>query len=394
MVRKFLNKKQDELDDESARRVELSKNQSTGETAPFEELREDILSANKQIHSLANHLSYQTMKIEKIKRIHEDFEHELDILNGGDGKTVSTHDIKKTEFENLEREFESKKIIGNITSTVEKHGQDRISMLEKQLENERINAVQFNKKIQEDLIKFNIIEEALKSDKGKLESIIKEKTERLVNSEKMSAIGDLASRLAHDMKNPLTVIKGSIQVIKKMNQGKMDDFSLKRIEVIESAIFRMAHQIDNVLDYVKATPLEITQNSLVEILVSAIELVQVPQNITINLPVSDFVISCDQNKLTVVFSNLILNSVQALEMERGAITVRATKNNAYIVIEVEDSGPGISSDVLPKIFDPLFTTKQVGTGLGLSSCKRIIEQHGGTIGVSNNPTRFSIILPC
>ncbi|QLH09950.1 sensor histidine kinase [Candidatus Nitrosotenuis sp. DW1] len=79
--------------------------------------------------------------------------------------------------------------------------------------------------------------------------------------------------------------------------------------------------------------------------------------------------------------------------EKGVITIRATKNNSHIIIEIEDSGPGIRSDILPKIFEPLFTTKQVGTGLGLSSCKMIIEQHGGTIGILNNPTRFSIILP-
>ncbi|WP_179369450.1 histidine kinase dimerization/phospho-acceptor domain-containing protein [Candidatus Nitrosotenuis sp. DW1] len=295
----------------------MSKNQPTNETAPFEELREDIVSANEQIHSLVNHLNYQTMKIKKIKRIHEDFEHELDILNGKNDNSVPMQDFRKTEFENMGREFESKKIIGDITLTVEKQGRDRIAMLEKQLEDEKANAAQFNKKIQEEVIKFTIIEEALKRDKGELESIIKEKTEMLVNAEKMSAIGDLASRLAHDMKNPLTVIRGSIQVIKKTNQDKMDDFSLKRIKVIEDSIFRMAHQIDNVLNYVKMTQLEITQNSLVEILISAIEQVQVPQNITINLPVSDFVLSCDQNKLIVVFSNIILNSIQAIEMKKG-----------------------------------------------------------------------------
>lgn len=394
MVRKFLNKRQNECDDDAARKVELSKNQLTGETEPFEELRDDILSANKQIHSIANHLSYQTMKIEKIKRIQEDFENEINMLNADNDGIAFAKNARKTEFENVGQEFESKKVIGDITSTVEKHGQDRISMLEKQLESEKASTAQFNKKIQEDLVKFNIIEEALKSDKGKLESIIKEKTEQLVKAEKMSAIGDLASRLAHDMRNPLTVIKGSIQIIKKMNQGKMDDFSLRRIEVIEGAIFRMGHQIDNVLDYVKTTPLKVTQNSLAEMLISAIERVQVPQNITINLPASDFVLSCDQNKMIVTFSNLILNSIQAIEMEKGTVIISATKNNSYIVIEIEDSGSGIPPDVLPRVFDPLFTTKQVGTGLGLSSCKKIVEQHGGTIGVSNNPTKFSIILPC
>lgn len=393
MVRKFLNKKTDESDDDSVRKIELAENQTTSETTPFEELREDVLNANKQIHSIANHLSYQKMKIEKIKRIHEDFEHELEILNADNDKIVTVQNNIQTEFENLGHEFESKKIIGNITSIVEKHGNERIVMLEKQLESEKTNAVQFNKKVQENLVKFSILEEALKSDKSKLESIIKEKTEKLVNAEKMVAIGELASRLAHDMKNPLSVIKGSIQIIKKTNQGKMDDFSLKRIEAIESSIFRLTHQIDNVLDYVKTTPLNITQNSLLDMLVFAAEQIQIPQNIDIQFPDSGFVLACDSDKMVIVFSNLILNSVQAIGMEKGKIAIRANKNNSYIIIEIRDSGAGVPIDLLPRIFDPLFTTKQVGTGLGLSSCKKIVEQHNGTIGVSNNPTRFSIVLP-
>lgn len=393
MVRKFLNKKKDGSDDDSIRKIELAKNQTTSETSPFDELKEDILNANKQIHSIANHLSYQTMKIEKIKRIHEDFEHELDVLNADNDAIITVQNNKKTEFENIGKEFESEKIIGSITSIIEKHGKDRISGLERQLESEKENAAQFNKKIQENLVKFAIMEEALKSGKDKLEYIIKEKTEQLVNAEKMAAIGELASRLAHDMKNPLTAIKGSIQLLKKVNQDKLDDLSLKRIKVIENSIFRMSHQIDNVLDFVKSTPLMITQTSLQEILIFSLERIPVPQNITISLPESDFVFSCDQDKMSVVISNLILNSIQAIQMEKGTIAVNVAKNNAYIVIEVTDSGPGIPLDVLPKIFDLLFTTKQVGTGLGLASCKKIIEQHGGTIGVSNNPTRFSIILP-
>ncbi|MBM3903671.1 MAG: GHKL domain-containing protein [Thaumarchaeota archaeon] len=389
MSRKFLNKKSDELDD---RKIELTKTESK-ETTPYEELKTDLVSANKQIHSIANYLGYQTMKIEKIKRMHDDFERQLDMLNADNDQIVIAHQAAKTEFESLGHEFDAKKIIGNITSIVEKQGTERITSMEKQLIDEKEHIAQFNKKLQQNLVQFSVMEEALKSDKSKLESIIREKTEQLVNAERMSAIGELASRLAHDMKNPLTAIKGSIQLIKKVNQDKLDDFSIKRIEVIESSIFRMTHQIDNVLDFIKDAKLNITQASLTEIFVSSIENIRVPQNITLKLPNSDFTISCDAQKLSVAFSNIILNAIQAMEMQKGTITINATRDNSHLVIEVTDSGPGIPADVLPRIFDPLFTTKQIGTGLGLSSCKKIIEQHHGTIGVTNNPTKFSIILP-
>lgn len=388
MTRKFLNKKTDD----SEREIVLSKDESK-ETTPYDELKSDLVSANKQIHSIANYLGYQTMKIEKIKRMHDDFEKQLDILNADNDQVALAHSAAVSEFEGLGHEFDSKKIIGNITGIIEKQGQDRIATLERQLEEEKTHTAQFNKKMQQNLVQFSIMEDALKNDKTKLESIIREKTEQLVNAERLSAIGELASRLAHDMKNPLTAIKGSIQLIKKVNQDKLDDFSIKRIEVIENSIFRMTHQIDNVLDYVKETRLDITQASLTEILVSSIDRIRIPQNISLKMPDSDYVISCDPQKLGVAISNIILNSVQAIEMQEGTITINATKNSSHLVIEIADSGPGISEDNLPKIFDPLFTTKQIGTGLGLASCKKIIEQHGGTIGVSSKPTRFSIILP-
>ncbi|NIP61642.1 MAG: GHKL domain-containing protein, partial [Nitrosopumilaceae archaeon] len=73
--------------------------------------------------------------------------------------------------------------------------------------------------------------------------------------------------------------------------------------------------------------------------------------------------------------------------------VDKSKGQKYLIIKIEDSGPGISSENINKIFDPLFTTKQTGTGLGLVSCKTIVESYGGNISVNNNPTTFTIKLP-
>ena len=93
-----------------------------------------------------------------------------------------------------------------------------------------------------------------------------------------------------------------------------------------------------------------------------------------------------------MFSNLIINAIQAMD-DNGDIDIRLTDLNSSVQLEFEDNGPGISPDTIPKIFDPLFTTKQTGTGLGLSICKSIVEQHGGTISVRSQPTVFTIRLP-
>jgi signal transduction histidine kinase len=96
--------------------------------------------------------------------------------------------------------------------------------------------------------------------------------------------------------------------------------------------------------------------------------------------------------MKVVLINLVVNAMQATGNE-GKIKITSEKTDDKIIIQVEDNGPGIPQDKLVKIFEPLYTTKQEGTGLGLASCKSIIEQHGGKISVNNNPTRFIIKLP-
>ena len=102
--------------------------------------------------------------------------------------------------------------------------------------------------------------------------------------------------------------------------------------------------------------------------------------------------NCDKSKIKSVFSNLITNSIQSIEKE-GKITVSIENELNFLNISFEDSGPGITEDVLAKIFQPLFTTKVSGTGLGLGICKNIIEEHGGKISVHNSPTTFTIKLP-
>jgi signal transduction histidine kinase len=111
------------------------------------------------------------------------------------------------------------------------------------------------------------------------------------------------------------------------------------------------------------------------------------------MPKNDVKIICDSEQTAVVFENLITNAIQAIGEEKGEISIRFIENDASISIEVEDSGKGINDEDMPKIFEPLFTTKQSGTGLGLASCKKIIAMHNGTINVKNNPTVFSVILP-
>lgn len=396
MSRKYLNREEKQSDDDDVlektkKEIFFDKSQSSHLTeSKFDGLGDDIRSLDQHISSLSKALVSQKAKIEAMKKMQTEFEREVGILNPSQ-KPIPIQ-TQKTEFDNLGIEFESDKIIGDITTIVEKQVQNRILVLESQLEEERKNSEEFRKILGQNLKEFNRIEKNLKKEKLRLENEIRDKTRKLVQAERLSAIGELASRLAHDLKNPLSVIKATVQLIRHTNQG-IDELTKKRIELIEGSIYRMTHQVDGVLDFVKATPIKKKPYSLNEIIMSAIQTLLVPQNITINVPKADIILQCDPQKLIVVFANLILNSIQAIENEKGTINIRTKKQQDSILIRVEDTGGGIPQDIIGKIFDPLFTTKQEGTGLGLASVKNIVEQHGGKITVNTNPTVFSITLP-
>ncbi len=114
--------------------------------------------------------------------------------------------------------------------------------------------------------------------------------------------------------------------------------------------------------------------------------------VQLNLPKNDFQIYGNFYKLVVVFSNLVENSIEAMK-NNGVINIFAREGDDHIMIDLKDSGPGIPDDLVKKVFSTLFTTKSGGNGLGLKVTKNIIEMHGGTISVRNNPTTFSIKLP-
>ena len=216
--------------------------------------------------------------------------------------------------------------------------------------------------------------------------------ETIVKTERLSSIGDLASRLAHDLRNPLSVIKNSLEIMSVKLDPIMDEKTSLQMARVGRAVDRMTHQIDDVLDYVNVADLQLERHSLSTIVESSILNTNIPNYVKINPPKNSSTVVCDPYKLEIVFSNIINNSVQALDGE-GEITISIEDNKSEARIQISDSGPGIPEDVLPKIFEPLFTTKQVGTGLGLASCRSIIEKHGGSVSVQNNPTTFTISLP-
>ncbi len=224
---------------------------------------------------------------------------------------------------------------------------------------------------------------------------LEEITSELIKSERFSAIGELASRISHDIRNPLSNIYMSIELIKNSPPGtKLDDSVInEKLEVVSKNIDRISHQVNDVLGFVKDRQMTKKNFKISSCLYEVIESISVPNNIKIKMPKSDISILADPFQLQVVFNNLIMNAIQAIGKKKGEILIRFSEKNSELMIEVENSGPPIPDEILPHIFESLVTTKQIGTGLGLVSCKTIIENHQGTISARNDPTVLTITIP-
>jgi len=232
----------------------------------------------------------------------------------------------------------------------------------------------------------------LGQDIDKMSDDLKELNKEIISSERLSSIGSLASRLAHDLRNPLSVIKNATEILNLRLNPNMDEKVDHQLAMVGRAISRMSHQIEDVLDFVNVADLKLESSSVITIIESAVLGTVIPKQIKVNLPKNSITAICDPYRLEVVLSNLVKNASQAIE-GNGEINIRIIDKKDDILIEIEDSGPGIPESELPKIFEPLFTTKQTGTGLGLASCKSIVERHHGALTVRNNPTVFTIHLP-
>jgi PAS domain S-box-containing protein len=217
------------------------------------------------------------------------------------------------------------------------------------------------------------------------EALEEEKTKRLIT------IGELSSRLSHDIRSPLTVIHNAAELL-IMRKENMSEKELSLINMIDASALRISYQIEDVLNFVRSTDIKKESNSILQILNSCIDKIILPDNIRIALPKNDLRVYCDKIKLEIVFENIINNAIQAIDANKGEITVVIRNESDGDVIEISDSGHGISPEVLPQIFEPLFTTKRSGTGLGLPTCRNLIEQHGWTIQVKL-PSTFVIKIP-
>lgn len=298
---------------------------------------------------------------------------------------------KMKEVSKINRDLQNKvRVLQELGMSLNKKNEDLIKA-NVELEKQKRYNNEISLDLKEKLEKIIEKEKELSLQRDVLAKRLEETTQELAQAEKYAVIGELAARLAHDLRNPLSVVKNTMDLISAKPNLKVEE-KLQYISRFKRAVQRMSHQIDDVLDFVKKTDLILQTTTILSLIDDAINEIVIPAGFKIFKPQHDVVIRCDSRKLEAVFSNIILNAIQATN-DTGEIRIQATDLGNNIKIEFEDTGPGISPDIASKIFEPLFTTKQTGTGLGLSICKNIVEQHGGIIAVKSSPTTFTIAIP-
>ena len=227
-------------------------------------------------------------------------------------------------------------------------------------------------------------------------SQIKKLESEIKNREKWAAVGELSANIAHEIRNPLASLRGSIEILK---EGKLPEKHREKLmNIALSEMDRLNNTISDFLAYSSPKPLEKKLTDLHPILDSTLELLINSENkggISIK---KDFkgqlFCHADSEKIRQVFWNLGINAYEAMG-NGGELTVSTENTLPYVTISFSDTGSGISQSDIEKIYYPFFTTKEAGTGLGLSIAYRIIEEHNGRLLVSSIPgikTTFKIIL--
>ena len=267
----------------------------------------------------------------------------------------------------------------------------RLQQTNAELQSEKARYNKLNEKLKRDLENLIVREKELEIQQKKLSFTVEQKSKELAKASKMATVGTLASRLAHDLRNPLSVIKGSVELL-KMQHKNLDKSIQDKLQRIESATKKISYQIEDVLDFVRQSELHLKRMPLSEVMDSSISNIMVPTSVKIMRDYRNVVVNCDAKKLEAVFTNLITNGIQAMN-ESGEIVIKILDDGEHAMIKFIDSGTGLTKATMEKMFEPLYTTKETGTGLGLSICKSIVEQHGGTIDVTLLPTTFTLRIP-
>lgn len=220
---------------------------------------------------------------------------------------------------------------------------------------------------------------------------------KMKNMEKLSTLGEFASKMAHEIGTPLNVIKGTMEI---MSEACNCEAAKERIDIVDRQINKINLIIRNYL-YATRRPepniRKVELKSNVEQIVNELSMI-VDENIKFEMDLFEVYVNVDTIFLEQVIINIIKNSIDAIGINEGIIKISFSMEEKSLIIKISDNGPGIPEEIKDKIFDPFFSTKKSGkgTGLGLAVCKELMESMGGILRFNSKPgeTVFELGVPC
>lgn len=235
--------------------------------------------------------------------------------------------------------------------------------------------------------------EALLKETENLREQVREKDIAIKRAEKLSLLGETAAGIAHEIRNPLGAMRLFVSLLQRDLVGKPD--SLVLLEHIDRSISTLDHVVSNILQFSKKTPSVCSPVNVHAVINEQVEHFRLNakssvMHVTLN---GAAFVSANEHSLRQVFFNLLMNAQQATRYE-GQIWIEAEASDTALQVRIRDDGPGVPTDIMPKMFEPFTTTKNEGTGLGLAIVKQILDEHGAAVSVRNAPgAEFTISFP-
>ena len=240
--------------------------------------------------------------------------------------------------------------------------------------------------------RYNRVQAELKKIKDDLEIEVKRKTKELIDAsekiaqtEKLAALGELAGIIGHELRGPLGVVKLKVyNMDHKLGSGLTSDSLKEFFKGVNKQIDECEWIINNILTYSRIREPDFKDVNVNNAIEKSLEKNIIPNNIEVIKKLKSHLslITADANQIVLALSNIVLNALQAMP-DGGELTVESLEREKTIEVRVADTGPGIQEENLSKIFEPLFSTKAAGTGLGLAACKHAVSLHGGVICAEN-----------
>ena len=230
---------------------------------------------------------------------------------------------------------------------------------------------------------------------------LRETQEQLIRSEKLAAMGQLASGVGHELRNPLGAIKNAVFYIRrrltKTDLPTIEPRIPEFLNLIDEEVDAAVKIVTDLLSFSRVAKPTVSPVSIADVIEDALKHTPLPENVELtkdidnNLPM----VMVDADQIRQVFLNIAFNALQAMP-EGGHLDIRTSGKGEFVEVEFADTGGGIPKSIINKLFDPLFTTKAKGVGLGLSICKSILDRHEGDIRVESEVgkgTTFTVSLP-